>query len=65
MLHVCVQVSSVASDDLSWLRRLRANISSSTSKLSERCSEALTNMIFEHCLVNLEMDVDNEGTVRL
>ena len=59
-----MQVSSAASDDLSWLRRVRANISSSSSKLSERCSEAVTNMIFEHCILNLDLDVDNEGTVQ-
>ena len=64
VLHVCVQVSSVASDDLSWLRRVRANFSSTSSKLSERCSEAVTNMIFEHCILNLNFDVDNEGTVQ-
>ena len=64
LLRVCVQVSSAASDDLSWLRRVRANFSSTSSKLSERCSEAVTNMIFEHCILNLNFDVDNEGTVQ-
>ena len=64
LLRVCEQVSSAASDDLSWLRRVRANFSSTSSKLSRRCSEALTNMIFEHCILNLDLDVDNEGTVQ-